>query len=444
MMQAIILAAGEGTRMRPLTLTKAKPLIEIAGKSILERTLDNLERAGCDNAVIVVGYKAEQIRERFGESHGRMRLSYVVQTERKGTGDALLEAERLAAEHFLVLYGDDYYSAEDIRACTGAGLCVAAKEHPEPQRFGVIVKDGNRMADLLEKPANPPSNLVNTGLYQLDRRIFHELRTIRPSPRGEIELTDGVKALAKKAEIRVVRIHDWIPIGHPWDMLTANEMLMKSELTGQEIDSSSEVSDRATIKGPVRIGKGSTILAGAYIQGPVIIGENCNVGPNCFIRHGTVLGSNVKIGNAVEVKNSMIGENTHIAHLSYVGDSIIGSNCNFGAGTVTANLRHDGRNVGAIVKGGMKDTGRRKVGVIMGDGCKTGINTSVYPGVSMGPFSWTTPGAIVRQSIGPFTLSDGKEQKRIEKDRLESFAKDATGLKGLQELYARLTMEESM
>jgi bifunctional UDP-N-acetylglucosamine pyrophosphorylase/glucosamine-1-phosphate N-acetyltransferase len=436
-MQAIILAAGEGTRMRPLTWTKAKPLLEVAGKSLLERNLEQLEKAGCDSAVIVVGYRSEQIKQAFGDRYGTLKLSYVLQAEQKGTGHALLQAEQLAEEKFIVLMGDDLYGAQDVKACWNAGLSIAASEVKDPQRFGVLVVSGSRMMDVVEKSAQPPSNLANTGLYCMDKRIFAELRDVKQSPRGEIELTDAVRALAKTAEVKLVKADGWRPIGYPWDLLSVSEELIKCEVTGKDIDPTAEVSDKATIVGPVRVGAGTKIKAGAYIEGPVIMGKNCSIGPNCFIRAGTVLGNGVSIGNAVEVKNSIVGGGTHINHLSYVGDSVIGVNCNLGASTITANLRHDNKNVRAVVKGQLVDTGRRKFGTVMGDRSKTGIHTSLYPGVLIGPFSWTLPNIAVTQDVEPFKLWDGKEQRELEPRKFEALIKEPAELKELQELYAR-------
>jgi NDP-sugar pyrophosphorylase family protein len=156
------------------------------------------------------------------------------------------------------------------------------------------------------------------------------------------------------------------------------------------------VEPNTTIKGEVVIGKGTLIRSGAYLEGPVVIGENCDIGPNCFIRPYTAIGKNVRVGNAVEIKNSIIMEGTHVGHLSYVGDSIIGRRCNFGAGTKVANLRHDGKNIKVRLKGKILDSGRRKLGVIMGDDVHTGINTSINTGVIIEKGRYTYPGEIIQ------------------------------------------------
>jgi NDP-sugar pyrophosphorylase family protein len=144
------------------------------------------------------------------------------------------------------------------------------------------------------------------------------------------------------------------------------------------------------------VGKDTVIMAGAYIEGPVIIGENCKIGPNCYIRPYTCLGNDVRVGNAVEVKNSAVMDGTKIGHLSYVGDSVIGESCNFGAGTICSNLRHDKANIISYIKGQKVDSGRRKLGAIMGDDVKTGIHTTVYPGTVIESGYRGLPAAVLK------------------------------------------------
>jgi len=147
----------------------------------------------------------------------------------------------------------------------------------------------------------------------------------------------------------------------------------------------------------VQVGKGTVIRSGSYIEGPVVIGFNCKIGPNCYIRPSTTLGDNCKVGNAVEVKNSVLFDGISIAHLSYIGDSVIGEKVNLGGGTIAANARHDKKNVLMMVKKELIDTGRRKLGTIIGDEAKTGINTQVYPGRKLWPKVQTVPGEIIRK-----------------------------------------------
>ncbi|MBM3863499.1 MAG: hypothetical protein FJ385_06045 [Verrucomicrobia bacterium] len=185
-------------------------------------------------------------------------------------------------------------------------------------------------------------------------------------------------------------------IRHPWDLLRANERCLGA-LVSSRIEG--EVHPAAVIEGHVRVGPGTRILPGVYIEGNVIIGAHCKVGPNCHLRGNTSIGDHCHIGQAVEIKNSLVLQHSHIGHLSYVGDSVIGAGVNFGAGTTTSNLRHDGANHRSMVAGSLVDTGRRKFGVVAGDGVHTGIHTVLYPGRKLWPGTTTRPGEIVSKDI---------------------------------------------
>ncbi|OGV35090.1 MAG: hypothetical protein A2020_15510 [Lentisphaerae bacterium GWF2_45_14] len=191
---------------------------------------------------------------------------------------------------------------------------------------------------------------------------------------------------------------DCVIIDYPWDLLAINEEIINS-IEYDEIEG--VVKERVTIEGKVKLGKGSVILPGVYIEGNAVFGENCKIGPNCYIRGATSAGDKCHIGQAVEIKNSILMDNVSIGHLSYVGDSVMCSKVNFGAGTITANLRHDGKNHRSMVEGSLVDTGRRKLGVIIGDNVHTGIHTSFYPGRKMWPGFSTCPGEVVQQDIMP-------------------------------------------
>ncbi len=185
-------------------------------------------------------------------------------------------------------------------------------------------------------------------------------------------------------------------IRHPWDFLTLQERL------AQTVDESrvlGEVHEQAVIEGVMHLGRGSVILPGVYIEGTAIIGENCKIGPNAYLRGATMIGDHCHIGQAVEIKNSILYPGTAIGHLSYCGDSIIGANVNFGAGTITSNFRHDGANHRSMIKGKLVDTGRRKFGTIIGDGVHTGIHTSIYPGRKLWPQTSTRPGDVVQSDL---------------------------------------------
>lgn len=213
---------------------------------------------------------------------------------------------------------------------------------------------------------------------------------------GTLTTEEGVILLARKAPGRDLRARQSFAITYAWDLLRANAEAMTSRKTYVQ-ESGAHAS--LYVDGRLQLGKGTKILPGVVIEGDVIIGDNCKVGPNCYIRGSTAIGDKCHVGQAVEIKNSILLSGTNVGHLSYLGDTILGEKVNFGAGTITSNLRHDGGPHRSPVAGRMVDTGRRKLGAIVGDGVHTGIHTSLYPGRKLWPKTSTLPGAIVDKDI---------------------------------------------
>ena len=403
-MKAIVLAAGEGRRLRPLTYTRPKCMIKVANIPIVEYAINSLKNAGIKDIVMVVGYKKEAVMEYFGDGKGfGVSIEYVEQSEAIGTANAVYVAKELAGDKFLSLNGDvlidELYIKKFLEQTKDFDFAMAISQVDNPRDYGVVKTDSNSMvSQIVEKPEKNGNHNINAGIYLFNDSIFDAIERTERSERGEYELTDSLRILLKRESIRAVHVDGtWIDIGRPWDMLNANEILLSSI----EEDIQGEIEKNCTIKGKIIVGKNSIIRSGAYIIGPVKIGENTTVGPNCFIRPSTTLGNNVVVGNAVEIKNSIIMDRTNVCHLSYVGDSIIGENCNIGAGTIAANLRHDNKNIMMRIKDELVDTGRRKFGVIMGDMSKTGVNVSINPGKRIGPHSLVGPGVIVYSDIKP-------------------------------------------
>jgi bifunctional N-acetylglucosamine-1-phosphate-uridyltransferase/glucosamine-1-phosphate-acetyltransferase GlmU-like protein len=181
---------------------------------------------------------------------------------------------------------------------------------------------------------------------------------------------------------------------YPWDILALNEKIV-SQISKNKI--AGKVSEAAHIDGILELGEGSIVLPGVYIEGKVVIGKNCKIGPNCYIRGNTYIGDDCHIGQAVEIKNSLLMNKVSSGHLTYLGDSVVCSNTNLGAGTIVANLRHDGKNHKSMVNDELIDTGRRKMGVIIGDNVHTGIHCSIYSGRKIWPDVCTLPGSIIKK-----------------------------------------------
>jgi bifunctional UDP-N-acetylglucosamine pyrophosphorylase/glucosamine-1-phosphate N-acetyltransferase len=391
------MSAGKATRTVPLTLTRPKALLPVMNTPLIKLQLDALQGIA-DHAIVVVGYLEQMIRDALGERYGDIRISYVTQTEQKGTGHAVLQCADLVDGPFLTLNGDDLYHPDDFRALAALPQAALALEVEDPRRFGVLeVTEGDRLTRIVEKPAEPKSNLANIGAYKFTPEIFEVLRETPPTERGEIEVTCGIQTLAERGDFRVVRARGhYLSIGYAWHLLDANTYWLDHYLRPAVHGT---VQPGATLIGAVYVGHGTVIRPGVVIEGPVYIGDRCEVGPNCYLRPGATLGDGCKVGQASEIKNSILMNGAKAPHQNYVGDSILGEGVNLGCGTNTANFRHDGGNHRSAIRGELIDTGRRKLGAILGDHVHTGINTAIYPGRKLWPHTMTRPGQVVTQDI---------------------------------------------
>ena len=409
-MKAVVLAAGEGVRLQPITLTRPKHLIKVGGGPILEHCLNALKASGIDEALVITHYMGNAIRQYFGDGETvGMKIEYAEQKEVLGTGNALGVAEPYVKDEFLTVYGDLLFTAEAVKSVIethskekpSATMAVVPVENPE--NYGIVdIENEKNVKRIIEKPSREqaPTNLANAGIYVFSTEIFEKIRATSASARGEWEIPDALLLLiSEKKSVLAVRIsgEEWMDIGRPWDLLEANRWA----LTRMKHQISGFVENGAHLIGPVTVAESACIRSGAYVEGPAFIDEECDVGPNCYIRPGTSLGRKVRVGNACEIKNSIIMDRTHVGHLSYVGDSILGENCNLGAGTITANYRFDAGTIKMMVKDIAVDSGRTKLGAVLGDNVKAGINALFMPGVKVGNNSWVGPGVIVSRDLPP-------------------------------------------
>jgi UDP-N-acetylglucosamine diphosphorylase/glucosamine-1-phosphate N-acetyltransferase len=407
-LKAVLLAAGEGLRLLPITATRPKHLVKVGGKPILQFCLEAVRNAGISEVVIVTHYMGEAIRSYFGDGEKLgLRLSYVQQKAVLGTGDAVSVAESFVDGDFVLVYGDLLFGQDVVRYVltkfssgkTSAVMGVVPVDKPES--YGIVDLDsGQRVKRIVEKPPAglAPSNLANAGVYVFSREVFDKIKCIKASVRGEWELTDAVSLLAGEGKlVLAVQLSkdDWFDVGRPWDLLDANVWALR-RMDHRVLGT---VEEGARLVGPVSVAASALVRSGAYVEGPVFVDEEADVGPNCYIRSGTSLGRGVRVGNACEVKNSVIMDGTHVGHLSYVGDSVLGERCNLGAGTIAANYRLDGGSVKMMVKDQLVDTGRRKLGAVLGDDVKTGIGSSFMPGVKVGAGCWVGPNFMVEHDL---------------------------------------------
>ncbi len=419
---ACILAAGVGTRLAPLTDTTPKPLIPLVNKPMLDYMIEALIKNGITDILLIVGYQKEQIMEYYGsgEAFG-IQISYIEQVEFLGTGDAANLAKDFSKNQpFLLAYGDLFVHQAAVHqiihnytenAHDGA---ILGQSVSDPTKFGILKLNSDGFLEkIIEKPPDDRyGNLINAGIYILPPDIFKSIANIPKSPRGEYELTDAISALiaqGKKFQVENISDYYWSDLGHPWQLLDATKSIMqqmpghpvtKTECPdGKIINQGGIIEDFVTIHGTVQIGENTRIKSGTYIEGPVIIGNNCQIGPNSYLRPYSVIGNHCKIGNASEVKGSVIMDHSAIPHLSYVGDSIIGSHVNFGCGSITANLRLDKKNIKMDIKGTKIDSNRYKFGAIVGDHASLGIQVSIMPGKKIGAYAHIGSNTVVSKDV---------------------------------------------
>ncbi|WP_115863525.1 bifunctional sugar-1-phosphate nucleotidylyltransferase/acetyltransferase [Halorussus litoreus] len=403
--QAVVLAAGEGTRMRPLSGSVPKPMLPVADRPLAAHTADAAVHAGADELILVVGYEADAVREYFGTEYAGIPVRYAVQEKQAGTADAVRAARAHLDGQFAVLNGDNLYDPASVAALFENGPSVGAYRVDDPSNYGVLTTDSDgedgdggdgdagedrTITDIEEKPSDPDTNLANAGAYVFPEEA-REWLDVPASERGEHEITDVLARVVAEYDVAYAELDRWLDVGRPWELLEANEWKLG------ELDRSirGEVHDDADLRGDVVIEEGASIDAGVVIEGPALVRAGASVGPNAYLRGPILLGEESKVGHSVEVKNSILMAGATAGHLSYVGDSVLGRDVNFGAGTNVANLRHDEAAVKLTVKGERVSTGRRKFGVVVGDGAKTAINTSLNPGVKLSAGATTTPGEVV-------------------------------------------------
>ncbi|MGA2309093.1 MAG: bifunctional sugar-1-phosphate nucleotidylyltransferase/acetyltransferase [Candidatus Bathyarchaeia archaeon] len=409
-MKAAILAAGEGVRLQPITATRPKHLIKVAGKPILEHCLNALKRAGISEAVIVVHYMGDAIRQYFGDGKDfGLKIEYAEQQAVLGTGNAVSVVEPYVNDDFLLVNGDVLFAAEalktvvDLHQSEKPATTMAVVPVEKPENYGIVeLENGKHVKRIVEKPTREeaPTNLANAGIYVFSTEIFAKIKQTSATSRGEWEIPDALTLLInEKKPVLAVKIagEDWIDIGRPWDLLEANRWA----LTRMKHKPFGFIEDGAHLVGPVTVAETARVRSGAYVEGPAFIDEEADIGPNCYIRPCTSIGRKVRVGNACEIKNSIIMDSTHIGHLSYVGDSIIGERGNLGAGTITANYRLDAGTIKMMVKDKHVDSGRKKLGAVLGDDVKTGINALLMPGVKVGNDSWIGPNLMVQRDLPP-------------------------------------------
>src|SRR2546422_3294654 len=322
-MKAVVLAAGEGARMGPLTASEPKVMIPVGNKPILEYAVEALVENGIHDVVLVVGYRKERIQSYFEDGRKfNARIEYAVQGKQLGSLHGLWEARSLVHGPFLAVNGSNLVDEQAVADLLGAGdgpaMLIAESETPE--KYGVVSLSGHYVDRILEKPAHPESNLVNGGVYLMDASVFPVIEPLLNE--GHYDLPSLVNALAGKARVRAVRTKGtWLPALYPWDLLQLN-----AHVLGHVGDlQSGTIEKDVTLRGHVVIGDGSRIRSGTYILGPAIIGKGCEIGPNVVVYPSTSIGDNVKVQAFSVIENSVLMDDVFLGPQSHVSNSVLAS-----------------------------------------------------------------------------------------------------------------------
>jgi bifunctional UDP-N-acetylglucosamine pyrophosphorylase/glucosamine-1-phosphate N-acetyltransferase len=375
-MKAIILAAWEGTRLRPLTNTIPKPLIQIFWKSILEHNMDIIYKF-VSEIIIVVQYKKELFKEKFGNSYKWVKIIYHEQIDEKWTASALKWIK--SDTDIFVINWDSIFEKDDlIKLLTFKWYWVLVKEVSDPTKYWIFELDKEKnIKKVVEKPSDFIWNLANLWVYKFAPEILEIVNSIKISLRWEYEITDAINIFVKKYPLKTFNIKwDFIDIWFSPDILTANSYFLNNI---NKSDIQWIVEEWVVIKWNIILEKWSILKSGTYIEWNCYIWKNTSIWPNTYLRWNTCIWNNCKIWNWVEIKNSTIWNSTNIAHLSYFWDSILWNNINVWWGYISANLRHDKANIKIMVKWKLVDTNTHKFWIIIWDNCKIWIKVSSMP-----------------------------------------------------------------
>jgi bifunctional UDP-N-acetylglucosamine pyrophosphorylase/glucosamine-1-phosphate N-acetyltransferase len=406
---AVVLAAGEGRRLRPLTYTRPKCMIPLTGKPILWHVLSNLKSVGVKRAVVVVKYMEKSVRDYFADDSLGMQLEFVTQGEKYGTAAAFAQASGSIDSTFFAVAGDVITTPKTLaqlgREHEGS-ISAVLTEVEKPEQYGIAQVEKGYLTRFEEKPKNPPERaLANCSLYCMEPSMFSSLASVSKSPRGEHEMTDVLKSEKVKA---VITDEYWLDMGLPWQLFDANKHLLNL------LPAKKALVENSTLKGKVVMEDGAQILD-SYVEGPLYVGANTVIGPHAYVRGVSSIGANCSIGDSTTVKNSIIFDHVNAKHLSYIGDSIVGRGCNFGSATQIANYRFDAGLIKAKVADVVIDTQRNKLGAVIGDDVKMGVLCSVMPGKMIGDHSWIGANVMVEENVERYTQVLLEQKLKVKK-----------------------------
>ncbi|MFX1483754.1 MAG: bifunctional sugar-1-phosphate nucleotidylyltransferase/acetyltransferase [Promethearchaeota archaeon] len=409
-MKALVLTAGEGQRLRPLTTNRSKSMLRIAGRPVLQYIIDSLTENGINDLVVVVGHGREELIDHFqmgGEQD--IRIRYVIQHKQEGVEHAILTArdELDGEDKFLLVNGDVLVEPEMVTRTIAnqknmkSDVAMLVTLVSNPEQFGTVrIGSNGEIEKLVEKggPDRYVSNYAVAGVSVFSTEILPLLeKNVTMEKTFEQYINDG------KIVSAAVWEKEWAEFTWPWDILNANRIVMDRQLLGKGsyIAESADVHPNVVIEGSVFIDKGSIVRPNTTLRGPIYIGKGVYIGNNSLIRDYSSLCDGVKIGYAVEMRNSMVFERVNVGRMTYLADSIIGADTCIEAGAQLWNWRPGSEPLYLKNEDETVQIPTQKFGVIVGDNVVIGVNASIYPATRIGEDSIISAGCIIEKDIPP-------------------------------------------
>lgn len=400
--QVVVLAGGASSRFYPFNQPH-KSLVSVCGKPVLIWILNSIKSSGLNRVLIVVGSESQipsQLAEFLPDD---MQVDYVTQPQPLGAADALFKAQPMIDGPFFVVNAQNWRFHHHVLAMqkqleeTHANVILNVTRTDNPEKYGMVGIDGSFITQVIEKPSPDvsPSDMRIVGVYLFQPEFYTFLEQAHP---GEYRLEAALSEAAKVNQVSYVVSDSSDPsLKYPWDLFHLKNELLEDLLEYRAKDA--YIAPTAKVRGKVIIESGAQIHDYAVVEGPAYLGKNSLVGQYSLVRNGTVLEAGAQVERYCDVRNSLIGPNSHI-HSEFLGDSLVGSDCRVGASFITANKRIDRANVRINVKNDWVDCGQNNLGVIMGNNVKIGIRVSTMPGTVIGNGSIVGPGVIIKGHFG--------------------------------------------
>ena len=380
---AVVLAAGEGTRLRPLTRNRPKPMLPAATRPILEHVLDALVDAGMERLVLVVGYRRERVQEHVGPEYRDVPVEYVHQSKQLGSGHALVQARGAVDGPTLVVNGDHIVEAGAVRqvadafAANDAAATVAVIERDDPRGYGAVTVDDGDLVEIVEKPETDDYRLINAGIYAFDRSVFDRIEAT-PRTAGELALTDTIARTVEQDRVGAVHVSGlWVDATYPWDLLSVTAALLDHGRV--------EESERAT---GVWVAETAQVHESATLRPPVAVAADTEIGPGTVLGPTVAVGRNATIGANVTVERSVLDSDTRVGHGATLVDAVCGESVSIG--------------VAVSVPGGPADVPveeqvfrDRRLGAVLADRVRVSGAATLAPGTLVGPGATIDAGATV-------------------------------------------------